>query len=285
MKQSIVLIVSVVVGLLAAVLTRTYLVSKDAEVRQFKDDFLKKNPPMEVLCFKRDIPSGTRISKADLGIISVPASGLRGQALTEADLDSALGRKLLNGRKTREILFWSDIEGGKPRSSGLAGNIKSEMRAVSINCSGAASVSGMVRPNDHVDVIASFSFPTNIANSSSLTNSAGNARPMIVQELVTYTILQNVHVLATGKETANSLGGQGGAFNAGSYSTVTLEVTPREAEMLVFAEQIKGRISLALRKPSDTTYEKDLPQVDLAQIRKEIVDLNKLRQEKVKKER
>ena len=65
MKQSIVLIVSVVVGLLAAVLTRTYLVSKDAEVRQFKDDFLKKNPPMEVLCFKRDIPSGTRISKAD----------------------------------------------------------------------------------------------------------------------------------------------------------------------------------------------------------------------------
>ncbi len=66
---------------------------------------------------------------------------------------------------------------------------------------------------------------------------------------------------------------------------VTLEVTPREAEMLVFAEQIKGRISLALRSPSDTTYEKELPQVDLEQIRKEIVDLNKLRQEKVKKER
>ena len=274
MKQSIVLIVSVVVGLLAAVLTRTYLVSKDAEVRQFKDEFLKKNPPMEVLCFKRDIPSGTRISKADLGIISVPASGLRGQALTEADLDSALGRKLLNGRKTKEILFWSDIEGGKPRSSGLAGNIKSEMRAVSVNCSGAASVSGMVRPNDHVDVIASFSFPK-----------FGTDGRTAIQELVTYTILQNVHVLATGKETANSLSGQGGAFNAGSYSTVTLEVTPREAEMLVFAEQIKGRISLALRSPSDTTYEKELPQVDLEQIRKEIVDLNKLRQEKVKKER
>ena len=274
MKQSIVLIVSIVVGLLAAILTRTYLASKDAEVRQFKDDFQKKNPPMDVLCVKRDIPSGTRLSKADLGVISVPANGLRGQALTEADLDSVLGQRLLNGRKTKEILFWNDIEGGKPRSSGLAGNIKTEMRAVSVNCSGAASVSGMVRPNDHVDVIASFSFPK-----------FGTDGRTAIQELVTYTILQNVHVLATGKETANSLSGQGGAFNAGSYSTVTLEVTPREAEMLVFAEQIKGRISLALRSPSDTTYEKELPQVDLEQIRKEIVDLNKLRQEKVKKER
>jgi len=274
MKQSIVLIVSIVVGLLAAILTRTYLASKDAEVQQFKDNFQKNNPPMEVLCVKRDIPSGTRLSKADLGIITVPANGLRGQALTEADLDSVLGQRLLNGRKTKEILFWNDIEGGKPRSSGLAGNIKTEMRAVSVNCSGAASVSGMVRPNDHVDVIASFSFPK-----------FGTDGRTAIQELVTYTILQNVHVLATGKETANSLSGQGGAFNAGSYSTVTLEVTPREAEMLVFAEQIKGRISLALRSPSDTTYEKELPQVDLEQIRKEIVDLNKLRQEKVKKER
>lgn len=274
MKQSIVLIVSVVVGLLAAVLTRTYLVSKDTEVQKFKDDFQKNNPPMEVLCVKRDIPSGTRLSKADLGIISVPSRGLRGQALTEADLDSVLGRKLLNGRKEKEVLFWSDIEGGKPRSGGLAGNIKSEMRAVSVNCSGAASVSGMVRPNDHVDVIASFSFPKFGADGRTA-----------IQELVTYTILQNVHVLATGKETANSLSGQGGAFGAGSYSTVTLEVTPREAEMLVFAEQIKGRISLALRSPSDTTFEKELPQVDLQKIREEIVTLNDKRQEKVRKER
>jgi len=285
MKQSIVLIVSIAIGLLAAVLTRTYLVSKDAEIQQLKADFLKKHQTIEVLCFARDVPSGTIISKDDLGLKTAPASGLRGQALTMDSLDVVLGRKLLNGHKTGELLFWADIEGGNPMSGGLAADIRKKMRAVSVNCSGAAAVSGMVKPNDHVDVIASFSFPTNIANTSSQTNAVTDVRPMIVQELVTYTILQNVHVLATGKETANSLSGQGGAFNAGSYSTVTLEVTPREAEMLVFAEQIKGRISLALRSPSDTTYEKELPQVDLEQIRKEIVDLNKLRQEKVKKER
>ena len=274
MKQSIVLVISIAVGLLAAVLTRTYLVSKDAEVRRFKEEFHKRNPPIDVLCFKHDMPSGTRLSKTDLGIISVPSSGMRGQALTEADLDSALGRKLINGRKTKEILFWGDIEGGKPVAGGLAENVKKTMRAVSVNCSGAASVSGMVKPNDHVDVIASFSFPKFGADGRTA-----------IQELVTYTILQNVHVLATGKETANSPGGRGNPFSAGSYSTVTLEVTPREAEMLVFAEQIKGRISLALRSPNDATYEKELPQVDLQKIREEIENLNQKRQDEMRRDR
>ena len=152
-------------------------------------------------------------------------------------------------------------------AGGLAADIRKKMRAVSVNCSGAAAVSGMVKPNDHVDVIASFSFP----------KLGADGRTMI-QEIVTCTILQNVLVLATGKETAKSAIARSDAFGAGAYSTVTLEVTPREAEMLVFAEQIKGRISLALRNRNDTYYEKELPQVDFAKIRAEIEELNVKRQ-------
>ena len=152
-------------------------------------------------------------------------------------------------------------------AGGLAADIRKKMRAVSVNCSGAAAVSGMVKPNDHVDVIASFSFPKLGADGHTM-----------VQEIVTSTILQNVLVLATGKETAKSAIARGDAFGAGTYSMVTLEVTPREAEMLVFAEQIKGRISLALRNRHDTYYEKELPQVDYAKIREEIETLNQKRQ-------
>ena len=267
MKQSIVLVVSIAIGLLAAVLTRTYLVSKDAEIQQLKADFLKKHQTIEVLCFARDVPSGTVLSKSDLGTKTAPASGLRGQALTLENLDVVLGRKLLNGHKTGELLFWADVEGGNPMSGGLAADIRKKMRAVSVNCTGAAAVSGMVKPNDHVDVIASFSFP----------KLGADGRTM-VQEIVTCTILQNVLVLATGKETAKSAIARSDAFGAGSYATVTLEVTPREAEMLVFAEQIKGRISLALRNRNDTYYEKELPQVDFAKIREEIELLNQKRQ-------
>ena len=155
--------------------------------------------------------------------------------------------------------------GGNPYGGGLAADIRKKMRAVSINASGAAAVSGMVRPNDHVDVIGTFSFPKTAPDGKT-----------VVQELVTCTILQNVLVLATGKDTAKSapLHVQGGT----SYSTVTLEVSPREAEMLVFAEQIRGRLTLTLRNRNDTSYEKELPQVDFAKIRDEIETLNAKRQ-------
>jgi Flp pilus assembly protein CpaB len=271
MKQNIILVLSIAIGLLAAVLTRTYLASKDAEIQKLKSDFVSTHQTMKALCFKRDVPSGTVLSTADLGKMTVPKSGLRGQALTEENIFEVVGRKLINGHKKEEILFWSDIEGGNPLAGGLAADIRKKMRAVSVNCSGAAAVSGMVQPNDHVDVIASFSFPKLAADGHTM-----------IQELVTCTILQNVLVLATGKETAKSAVARSDAFGAGAYSMVTLEVTPREAEMLVFAEQIKGRISLALRNRNDTYYEQELPQVNFEKIRGEIEELNKKRQNELK---
>ncbi len=265
MKQKIVLIVAVVAGLLAAILTRTYLSSKDSEYSKLKRDFNARHGTIDVLTFMKDVPGGTVIQKADLYERTVPAAGLRGQALTRANVADIVGRKLVNGRRAKEILFWSDIEGGNPLGGGLAADIRRKMRAVSINVSGAAAVSGMVKPNDHVDVIGTFSFPKTAPDGKT-----------IIQELVTCTILQNVLVLATGKETAKSAPVL--SFGGASYSTVTLEVTPREAEMLVFAEQIKGRLSLTLRNRNDTSYEKELPQVDFAKIRSEIEALNSKRQ-------
>ncbi|MGN0847218.1 MAG: Flp pilus assembly protein CpaB [Kiritimatiellia bacterium] len=265
MKQKIVLIVAVVAGLLAALLTRTYLSTKDAEFRKLKQDFTARHGTLDALIFAKDVPSGTVIQKADLYKCTVPAAGLRGQALTTENIPDIVGRKLVNGRRAKEILFWSDIEGGNPFGGGLAGDIRKKMRAVSINASGAAAVSGMVKPNDHVDVIGTFSFPKTAPDGKT-----------VLQELVTCTMLQNVLVLATGKETAKSAPTL--SFGGTSYSTVTLEVTPREAEMLVFAEQIKGRLSLSLRNRNDTSYEKELPQVDFAKIREEIEQLNNKRQ-------
>ena len=61
------------------------------------------------------------------------------------------------------------------------------------------------------------------------------------------------------------------------YSTVTLSVTPREAEMLAFAEQIRGRLVLTLRNRNDMETEEELPTVNFTTIRKEIEDLNRER--------
>ena len=268
MKRQIVLVISLVAGLIAALLTRTYLTVKENEIKAEKAKLIKKYGTVDVLAFSHDTPSGSVLSKADFGKLTVPAMGMRGQAVTEENLSDVIGRKLLVGHKTKEVLFWSDVEGGDPHAKGLSADVKRQMRAMSINVNGAAAVSGMIKPNDHVDVIGTFNFP----------DDEGKIKR---GDLVTCTILQNVLVLATGKDTSKTQGRELGMVGGANYSTVTLEVSPREAEMLAFAEQIKGRLILTLRNRNDTSSEKELPQVDYLKIRQEIEDLNLKRQQKL----
>ena len=270
MKQKLILIISVVVGLLAAFLTRSYLNAKDREVQRWKEEFNRKNAKVEVVAIKKDTPSGTVLSMSDLVGKFVIEQSVKGHIVKVTDVYSLVGRKTLRALQKESPIFWSDIEGGEPGSRGLAGDIKSRMRAISVNVSGSAAVSGMVRPNDHIDVLGTFTFPSKTVKDE--------------LELVTLTILQDVLVLATGKETAKS---QMLADNrsAAAYNSVTLEVTPREAEMLVFAEQIKGRISLALRNPDDVYFEKTLPRVNFEMIQSEIEALNTYRQQQLLRKR
>jgi pilus assembly protein CpaB len=261
------LIAAIVAGLAAALLTRFYLASKDSEIDAMKSRFAKRYGVMEVLCYVEDVPGGTVISKRHLGTKPVPAAGLRGQALTIENLGDVIGRRTVLGHRNGDVMFWADIEGGNPRATGLAADIRKGMRAISINASGAAAVSGMVNPNDHVDVIGTFTFP----------DETGQRKQ---DAMVTCTILQNVLVLATGKTTAKMAGRLNDGTAQSGYSTVTLEVTPREAEMLAFAEQIRGRLSLSLRNRSDVTFEKELPKVDFEKIRSTIEELNLQRQRK-----
>ncbi len=262
MKQRLILVAAVVIGLLAAMLTRHYLNVKDREVAKRLAAIDKRYRKISVVAVGKPLPAGTVLTSKDIVFMPVVEQQLRPDAVRETDYRSLLNRRTLNRLDDRSPIFWSDIEGGAPGSRGLAGDIKSGLRAISINVSGAAAVSGMVRPNDRVDVLGTFSFPS-------------RQHPGEL-ELVTLTVIQDVTVLATGSETAKTAPNAGG--RPGSYNTVTLEVTPREAEMLVFAEQIKGRLALALRNPDDVYYERQLPRVNFEKIETEIEALNTYRQ-------
>ncbi|MCL1920827.1 MAG: Flp pilus assembly protein CpaB [Kiritimatiellaeota bacterium] len=270
MQQKIVLIVSVVVGFVAAILTHSYLKSKVNDLKQKEAALYKKWETIEVMTVNKNLPSGTVLSTSDLAGVAAVKSAVQGKAIETAQHMVLVGRKTTRTLNLGEVIFWTDIEGGRPDAKGLASDIKNKMRAISVNVTGAASVSSMVQPNDHVDVLGTFTFPSQTVQGE--------------MELVTLTIMQDVLVLATGKETAKTRLFSNN-YAGGAYNTVTLEVTPREAEMLVFAEQIKGRISLALRNPNDVYYEVTLPRVDFNKIESEIENLNENRQKNIHSKR
>lgn len=268
MKQKFILIAAVLFGLVAALLSRAWLKGKEAEYDRRHAELVGKATKIKVVAAGRNLPKGTVLQVADLGYLSVFESAVRGHAVLPEDYMRIVGRKLEHTVERGAAIFWSDIEGGQTGYKGLAHDIQDGMRAVSISVSGASAVSGMVRPNDTVDVLGTFVFDASDTPDAS--------------ELVTLTVLQNVTVLATGSDTAKTLNPL--QRNTGNYSTVTLEVTPREAEVLVFAQQMKGRLTLTLRNPSDVNFMRELPRVDFQKIEAELRELNDHRQSAIRKQ-
>ena len=267
MKQKVILIVSVLVGLLAFIMTNRYIES-------VRDELFRDAEEIEVIAAARDLPQGTALTFEDIGVTKIyrKRGGFSEDYVLPKDKDKILGRKLQLTVDRKKAILWSYIEMPEGVRSGLSPIIKSGMRAVSLAIGGEASVSSLVQPNDRVDILGTFSFP-------SRTNPKET-------ETVTLTLLQDVSVLATGQRLAKQeLEGGGDRWNrmgGGSYSSVTLEVTPREAEILVFAQNVQGRLTLTLRNPDDVGFLRILPEVNFQHIEKNLPELNETRQKDVR---
>ena len=273
MKQKFLFAVAILVGIVAASLSHFYLQTQrnelDAEHARIRNQYQM----VPVVVAYTTLTAGTELKMDDLREMEVSLSATSELNILKKDASRIIGRKLTQSLERGNPVLWSYIEGGKERPSSLSLDIKPGMRAVSIPVSGASGVSGMVRPNDTVDVLGSFALPA--------AEGGGTGDDL---EMVTKTVLQNVTVLAIGSDTHRSI--QDNPRGAsGGYSTVTLQVTPREAEVMVFAQQMRGRLFLTLRNPTDVYFEKEFPRVDFNQIEKELQNLNEFRQNNILKGR
>jgi Flp pilus assembly protein CpaB len=104
------------------------------------------------------------------------------------------------------------------------------MRAVSIPVDKVKGVSGMILPGDRVDVIAIPPAPS------------GQSPPKAV------TIFRGIRVLAVGSSLENASATPGP--DEQSATTVTLEVNPKQADVLAWADQ-NANLRLALRSPRE----------------------------------
>ena len=163
-------------GLVAMILIKLYL---NAELKRLKEVY--KTVP--VIAAAQDMPAGTVVKREFIGKIMQPKMSVNNRNVTPDQVDMIIGRKLQNTIFKNGPILWSDTE--EHLGGSFAGMVHESERAVSIPVDITSSVTGLVEPNDHVDILGTFVFPSLKGD------------PQL--DTVTLTILQNVTVLATGK--------------------------------------------------------------------------------------
>lgn len=262
MKQKIILLVSVAAGLMAFWLTGKYL-------RYERELIMGGAKRIYVVVADRDLPAGTVLKNVDLAKALVFQSSVGNRAVLPESVREIINKKLLYNIGRGDPIQWSDVDVPFRGEAGLAEMLNPSMRAISISVDAVSSVSAMIKPNDHVDVLGTFSFPSPTANGA--------------VESVTLTVLQDVTVLATGQTTADKTLKTGRVDKSPrGYSTVTFEVTPQEAELLVFAQSVKGKLNLALRHPADVTFITNMPAINFDLLQKQMPELNIIRQRDIR---
>lgn len=199
---------------------------------------------VSVVYTKVDIPSGQKVTRDMFAVKEVPSLYRHHLAVSKDELDSVLGQVTAHKMLPNQPVLFTDFV--DPRTDvELDQVVKEGWRALAIPVDKTSSFGGLLQPQDHVDILGTFLKP-----------GGGNTPEERERRFVTITLLQNVTILATGgrvgdqakeRKADDSRSRQG-------FDTVTVLVTPEEAELLTFALD-KGKISMALRNENDVTTE------------------------------
>ena len=187
----------------------------------------------DVLVAATNINLGNSVRGNDLKWQQWPVEGVTPGLITRnarpdapTELTGAVARApFIAGEPIKEQKLIKISEGGV-----MAAILPSGMRAVSTPISEETAAGGFILPNDRVDVILSHKM-----------------RVGSKEEPVSEAVLRNVRVLAIGQEIENKDGEK-----VASGKTATLELTPRQAEVLALAQSM-GEISLSLRSLADAS--------------------------------
>ncbi len=187
---------------------------------------------MSVFVAVRDLTPKHKITEGDIKEERVLKEYLNVKAVR--DRSEILGRlvkdTIMEGEQILKDRLVSDGE------TNLVYNVPDGKRAVSINVNEQIGVANLVRPGDYVDIIASFE-----------KEEVEDKYNKIVYPRTSKIVLQNLLVLASGQEQMIA-----GDKTAEMPKTVTLAVTPGEAEKLVFITEY-ATVRMILRPVGDNS--------------------------------
>ena len=184
-------------------------------------------PPMvDVIVAAKDIPIDTKIDASHVRIVKMPPASAPAGHLSKTE--QVIGKRLKEAVYAGDLVLTKRLLDDNAISI-LSVTLTPGMRAVAVRVDDIIGVSGFILPGSRVDVIAS-----------------GGGRGV-------RTVLENIKVLSVGQ----ALTAEGGTLKAGS---VTLEVDPRQAEILMEATE-SGSVRLALRSQREEPPSESGPSV------------------------
>jgi len=226
-------------GIVAVLLSMVYLKEKE---RKFFG-----GAPVEILVAAMDIPRETPISEEHLAIRKIPQEFVHPHTIFPDNKEIILGQPTRYALVKNQPILWSDIGKGE---GGLTGMLNPGEVAITIGVDEITGVAGNLKPSDRVNVLGTFE---------------------VGGRTITKVLLQNVTVLSVGTMIPRSENKEEVEVNMlssmlqGPYSSVTVAVTPEEAQMLTLARE-KGKLALVLRNPLDLEIREDIPEISLNSI-------------------
>ncbi|MGI4788009.1 MAG: Flp pilus assembly protein CpaB [Janthinobacterium lividum] len=181
---------------------------------------------VSVVAAGRDIPARTKLTAALFQMRSITLRDVpEGASRTRSDF---VGKVSLQAIGAGDVVTQSVV--APSASLGMAFALPPSLRAVTVATDPADGVDLFVRPEDHVDILA--------------TDEPGSG-PAEAR-----TVLQNVLLLAVGSQTSPDPPSAASSAPASGAAHVTVAVTPSQAQALVLAAA-RGHLHLALRAIDD----------------------------------
>jgi pilus assembly protein CpaB len=218
------LVAALITGAIAYVAARHYLASAEraAEAR-----VAERHQKKAVLVARSDLAAGTVLDAALLAARQIPVRYVAASAALPHDLERVEGQRLLHDVRGGEPILWPSLAGGE--NAVLSATLERGRRALTFPVDDVNALSGMLTPGDVIDLL--------------YTGPGAGGAPVV------RPLLQRVTVLATGRTTSMPAGRERGA--AAEFATVTLDVTPDQAQLIVLAQRA-GELTAVLRHPADT---------------------------------
>ena len=223
-QNRIILIIGVACGLIGAGLLYFYLAGKEKAFRQRS----------AVVSVVKEIRRNDVITIGNLGLKKIPVRFVPPNAVAWNEAATIEGTKALVTLQPGQVITWDMVEITTLKRT-FSDKLDSTQRAVTMPVDEVSGVAGNMIPGDRVDVMGMFQIPEKTGK----------------MKTVARTILQCVPVISVGYR---------GARMGGAYSSITLQVSPLEAELLYFAES-QGRLKYLLRNRENIAIE-DIGMVD-----------------------